>query len=70
MDIPDNIDGTYRACAGMQFVNQLDHAGFVRHRYEQAVEVGHLSNARNKRGQSISWHLHRNADRISSLRHE
>jgi hypothetical protein len=54
----------------MQFVNQLDHPSLVRHRYEKAVEIGHASNARKKRIQSVGWHLHGNADRLSSLRRE
>jgi hypothetical protein len=54
----------------MQFVDKLHHPSFVRHRYEQAFEITHPPNARNKRVQSIGGHLHWNADRVSSLRHE
>jgi hypothetical protein len=68
--MPDNVDGTHRGCAGMQFVDQLRHSGFVRHRYEQAIEVGHLPHARNKHIEPIGGDLHRNADRISSLGRE
>jgi hypothetical protein len=54
----------------VQFVNQLDHASFVRHRYEQAVEIGHPPNARNKCSKSIGRNLHGNTDGISALRCE
>jgi hypothetical protein len=70
MGIPDNVHGTHRACARVQFVYQLRHPGFVRHRYKQAVDIGHRPHARNKRVESMGGNLHRNADRISSLRHE
>jgi redox-sensitive bicupin YhaK (pirin superfamily) len=70
LGIPDNVDGTDRACARVQFVNQLRHPDLVWHRYEQAVEIGHPPHARNKRIKSIGGNLHWNADRISSLRQE
>jgi hypothetical protein len=70
MLIADNVDSTHCTRARMQFVNQLDHPSFVRHRYEQAVEIAHPPNAGNERIQSIGWHLHGNADRVSSLRRE